>query len=413
MSTMYQEYRDRVFSKGTTKTKRDYVNKKVRESIDSLIQNSQYGFTITVNDQEHDVAILSTSSTQDYEKANIIAHNEVGLDRGSLFKWNNEYWIILQKMFRPEQPGFNGYAYRCTGELKWIDKNGKLWVRPGYISSGRTTNSLTYTPDVNYKFDNVFMHDTDWSMIAAVQQDLTLHNEMRFIIKGHAYRVTNIDNVSIDNVSILSMVDDKLKDSDLVYDENNNYVGIADFKKYEYALRTDLKEYNLFAGDVQELGVTVTHSGIVVDEELVYTSLDPNVLEIDGNKVIGRGIGQTQIICSLAKNPEIKMIIDVNVQDTHPEEVEIIPYIEGPDYILWNDKATFTLSGANGTFLEPEWHTAVKHDPVIINENSITLSIKDKYAGTITVRCQVEGYEEPIEKDVLIKTTIGGSYDYK
>jgi hypothetical protein len=140
---MYQEYRDRVFSKGTTRTKRDYVNKKVRESIDSLIQNSQYGFTISVNDQEHDVAILSTSSTQDYEKANIIAHNEVGLDRGSLFKWNNEYWIILQKMFRPEQPGFNGYAYRCTGELKWIDKNGKLWVRPGYISSGRTTNSLT------------------------------------------------------------------------------------------------------------------------------------------------------------------------------------------------------------------------------------------------------------------------------
>ena len=85
----------------------------------------------------------------------IIAHNEVGLDRGSLFKWNDEFWIILQKMFRPEQPGFNGYAYRCTGELKWIDKDGNLQIRPGYISSGRTTNSLTYTPDVNYKFENI------------------------------------------------------------------------------------------------------------------------------------------------------------------------------------------------------------------------------------------------------------------
>ena len=112
MSTIYQEYRDRVQRKGTTITKRDYVNKKVRESIDSLINDSQYGFPITVNNQEYNVAILSTSSTQDYEKANIIAHNEVGLDRGSLFKWNDEFWIILQKMFRPEQPGFNGYAYR-------------------------------------------------------------------------------------------------------------------------------------------------------------------------------------------------------------------------------------------------------------------------------------------------------------
>ena len=45
--------------------------------------------------------------------------------------------------------------------------------------------------------------------------------------------------------------------------------------------------------------------------------------------MIGRGIGQTQIICSLAKNnPEIKMTIDVNVQDTHPEEVEVIPYMK-------------------------------------------------------------------------------------
>ena len=96
MSTIYQEYRNRVHHKG--KTKRDYVNKKVRESIDSLIEDSQYGFTISVNDKEYDVAILSTSSTQDYEKANIIAHNEVGLDRGSLFKWNDEFWIILQKM---------------------------------------------------------------------------------------------------------------------------------------------------------------------------------------------------------------------------------------------------------------------------------------------------------------------------
>ena len=155
MSITYQEYRDRVQYKG--KNKREYVNNKVRESIDSLINDSQYGFTIKVDGKEHDVAILSTKSTQDYEKANIIAYNEVGLDRGTIFQWNDENWIILQKMFRPEQPGFNGYAYRCTGELKWIDKNGKLQTRPGYISSGRTTNSLTYTPDINYKFDNILL----------------------------------------------------------------------------------------------------------------------------------------------------------------------------------------------------------------------------------------------------------------
>ena len=97
MSTMYQEYRDRVHFKG--KTKRDYVNTKVSESIDSLIQDSQYGFTIEKDGQMYDVAILSTKTSQDYERANVIAHNDVGLDKGSLFKWNDEYWIILHFPF--------------------------------------------------------------------------------------------------------------------------------------------------------------------------------------------------------------------------------------------------------------------------------------------------------------------------
>ena len=116
MLTTYQEYKNRVKYKGSTK--REYVDSKVRESIDSLINDSQYGFTIKKDGADYQVAILSTSSTQDYEKANILAHNEVGLDRGSLFEWNDEKWIVLQKMFRPEQPGFNGNAYRCTGVLK-------------------------------------------------------------------------------------------------------------------------------------------------------------------------------------------------------------------------------------------------------------------------------------------------------
>lgn len=394
MSTIYQEYRNRVHHKG--KTKRDYVNTKVRESIDSLIEDSQYGFTITVNDKEHNVAILSTSSTQDYEKANIIAHNEVGLDRGSLFKWNDDFWIVLQKMFRPEQPGFNGYAYRCTGELKWLDKNGELQIRPGYISSGRTTNSLTYTPDVNYKYDNILLHDTDWSMIAAVQQDLTLHEEMRFIIKGRAYRVTNIDNVSIDNVSILSMVDDKLKDSDDVIN------GIADLGLVEYKLVCPVKTpLNLYGGDITEVPVSVLYRGVVTEEEITFTSEDPSIVEIKNNLMIGRKLGNVNIIASLTKNPHINISIPVSVSEEHKESVEHI-YIEGPDYIVWNGEATFALSNKADAAFEIEWFTGVKHDLPIITNNSVTLKIKDKYAGDIKIKAKTDSLE--LEKTIYIKT---------
>lgn len=391
MSTIYQEYKNRVNYKGSSK--REYVNTKVVESINSLINDSQYGFTIEVNGKKHDVAILSTTSTQDYEKANIIAHNEVGLNRGSLFKWNDEYWIILQKMFRPEQPGFNGNAYRCTGTIKWIDDDGRLHEKQGYISSGRTTNSLTYTPDVNYKYDNIIKHGTDWSMIAAVQYDPLLHEEMRFIIKGKAYRVTNIDNVSIDNVSILSMVDDNLLDSDDIINE------VAGNSKY--VLRLDVESpIKLYAGDVKNIPVSVIYNGRPTEEKVIYTSLDKNILDISKNNMIGRGIGQTKVLCTLEKNKLVNLEIEVNVTDEHITDTEDY-FIEGPDTIEWNSNTTYMLSNKDNAIFEVEWLTKVKHS-VEWSDNSVTISIKDKYSGSIIIRATYEG--KTIEKTVIIQT---------
>ena len=266
MLTQLEEYKNRVQFKG--KTKREYVKTKVEESIDDLINNSQYGFTIKIGDKEHEVAILSTKTTQEYEAANIIAKLDVGLDKGTIFNWDNNEWIVLKKMFRPEQPGFNGIAYRCTGYLKWIDEETEeLHIQPAYIRSGRITNALGVTPDKNQKFDNIYMHDTDWNMMAATQQNLDFHPEMRFIIKGQAYRVTNVDNVSVDNVSVLSFVDDRLLDTD---DRIN---GIAYKDVYIYTLESGLNsDVKMYAGDIMELPIVTKKQGKVVNEEIVFTS---------------------------------------------------------------------------------------------------------------------------------------------
>lgn len=410
MSTTFQEYKNRVHFKGVTK--RDYVNTKVRESIDSIIEDSQYGFEIEVLTYSMDdvtgehketrtpaqAAILSTKSTQDYERANIITYNEVGLDRGSLIEWDSSKWIILQKMFRPEQPGFNGYAYRCTGELKWIDDNGTLQVRPGYISSGRTTNSLTYTPDVNYKFDNIVLHDTDWSMIAAIQQDLTIHNEMRFIVKGKAYRVTNIDNVSIDNVSILSMVDDKLLDSDMIFDDGT---GVA--AKMDYEIKLNIEEpLRLFAGEIRQIPVTVTRDGIIVDEYVSLTSLHPEIVEVDGTTLVGRGVGEAKVICALKRNPLVTKTIQLFVTEEQPEPETPQFFIEGSDAIEWNTNASYTLSDDQVAEWEVEVFSKVKHTITYLEGRGVNIAIKDKYAGTIVVTAILG--DTVISKEILIQT---------
>ena len=400
MSTRYEEYKERVHFKGNTK--REYVKTKVAESIESLINDSQYGFVISVynkNDKtytDHDVAILSTKTTQEYEAANVIAPLAVGLEKGTLFKWEDNDWILLKKMFRPDQPGFNGIAYRCTGFLKWIDKNTKeLHIQPAYIRSGRITNALGVTPDVNRVFDNIIMHDTDWNMMAATQQNLDLHPEMRFILNGQAYRVTNVDNVSIDNVSILSLVDDKLLDTDDIIN------GIAYADVYEYTLRNKLTEdTKLYAGDVMTLPIVVLKDGIEVEEDIVLTSSDPSIIEIQGDKLIGRGLGTAIVTVALVRNDTIKLEIPIEVSEEHTTQ-EVQLYIEGDDYIEWNTSQTYYLSDKSEATFSVEAYSKVRKE-ISFTENSVTISIKDKYSGTFVISAETP--QGTIEKTVYIRT---------
>lgn len=400
MSTRYEEYKDRVHYKGNSK--REYVKTKVKESIDSLIKDSQYGFTISVYNKDdktytdHEVAILSTKATQEYEAANVIAPLEIGLEKGALFRWDENDWILLKKMFRPDQPGFNGIAYRCTGFLKWIDKDTKeLHIQPAYIRSGRITNAVGVTPDVTRIFDNIRMHDTDWNMVAATQKKLDFHPEMRFIINGQAYRVSNVDNVSIDNVSILSLVDDKLLDTDDIIN------GIAYDDVYEYTIKNKLTDdTKLYAGDVMELPVLVLRNGVEVDEDVILTSSDESIIQVDGRRLIGRGLGTAIINVALALNNTISIDIPIEVSEEHTQQ-EVKLYITGDDYIEWNSSQTYMLSDGSPATFEVETLSKIRKE-ISFTENSATISIKDKYSGTFIISADTA--QGRVEKTVYIRT---------
>lgn len=394
MSNLYEEYRNRVHYKG--KNKREYVKTKVEESIQGLIYDSQYGFTISLNGEEKDVAILSTKTTQEYEAANIIAPLDVGLDKGVVFDWDNNNWIILKKMFRPDQPGFNGIAYRCTDYLKWIDKDTQeLHVQPAYIRSGRITNALGVTPDKNQVYDNIIMHDTDWNMMAATVQNLDFHPEMRFIIKGQAYRVTNVDNVSIDNVSILSFVDDKLLDTD----DTVNMIAYNDV--YGYSIQNHFNEdIYMFVDDIKEMPLTVLKDGIQVKEDIILESLNPDIVETNGSKMIGRGLGTATIRCALAKNNTIFIDVVVHVVEEHVEQEEKV-FIEGNDYIEWNTSEEYFLSDKSNAAFSVETNSKIRKE-IEFTDNSVKISIKDKYAGSFVISCVTPNGE--ISKTVYIRT---------
>ena len=83
------------------------------------------------------------------------------------------------------------------------------------------------------------------------------------------------------------------------------------------------------------------------------------------------------------------------------EDTEEI-YIEGPDFIEWNNSATYKLSNEADAEFEVEWFSKIKHDMPIFTNNSVTIKIKDKYSGDIKITANTNG--QIIEKTVYIKT---------
>jgi len=400
MSNRYAAYKERVHFKGATK--REYVKNKVKESIESLIHDSQYGFTINIDGRDEEVAILSTKTTQEYEAANVIAPLEVGLDKGTIFTWDSNNWIVLKKMFRPDQPGFNGIAYRCNGYLKWIDeKTEELRIQPAYIRSGRITNALGVTPDKNQTYDNIIMHDTDWNMMAATPANLALHPEMRFIIKGQAYRVTNVDNVSIDNVSILSFVDDRLLDTDDAV-EMIAYNDVYGYKLYN-KMTEDLK---MFVGDIKELPIVVLYDGKPVQEPIKLESNNPSVIEVSGNRLIGRGIGDAIITARLVKNDTITLELPITIGEEHVVQEEQL-YIDGNNYIEWGTSEVYTMSDQKSYDFEVEIQSKIRNTIEYLKDengavNGVKISVEDKYSGKILISCNTP--QGLITKTVYIRT---------
>ena len=401
MLNHYEEYKKRVHFKGSTK--RAYVKTKVEESIEALINDSQYGFTIKINGEDKEVAILSTKTTQEYEAANIIAPLNVGLEKGVVFNWDKNNWIVLKKMFRPDQPGFNGVAYRCNGELKWIDPTTQeLIIQPAYIRSGRITNALGVTPDKNQVYDNIIMHDTDWNMMAATPANLKLHPEMRFIIKGQAYRVTNVDNVSIDDVSILSFVDDRLLDTD------DTVEMIAYNDEYGYRLVNKMTDdVQMYVGDIKKLPLIVLFEGKTVQEDFWLESSDPTIVEVSNNTLIGRGSGEVTITAHLKKNDTITTAIKVKVGGEHIKQEKQL-YIEGNDYIDWDTSEEYYMSDKGIYNFAVDVQSKIRHTEEVITDDAgnsigVKINIKDKYSGKIVITCETET-QGTITKTVYIRT---------
>lgn len=355
---------------------KEYVKNQVRTNLDTFLEKSQYGMDVSIYNIDTEewnpnrIGIMTGAMTDIRDEVLVLSKIDV-LKMGTLFKWDNEYWVVVKREARVIKESFYGTAYRCNVDLKWVDKEGNLRTQKAY-AKGRGMSSILV--ENKYTDPPVMAREVDTPITVITQRNLSLEQDMRFLFNGQPYRVTFVDNLSTDGTTILGMYDDILQDGDDV--ENN----IANYnRRYELRLNFD-SDVILEVGKPFEVNYEVFKNGEITDKkDIVLTVEDPNDVSITGNVITPLVAKDIVVKVSLKDN---ELIYKEFVIHSGDEWIKDNIYIIGPDTIVWNGSAEYYLNNNEDAEFVPTFPSKVKGTYKTTN-NSITISIKDKYSGTI------------------------------
>ena len=355
---------------------KEYVKNQVRTNLDTFLEKSQYGMDVSIYDIDSEdwnpnrIGIMTGAMTDIRDEVLVLSKIDV-LKMGTLFKWDNEYWVVVKREARVIKESFYGTAYRCNVDLKWVDKEGNLRTQKAY-AKGRGMSSILV--ENKYTDPPVMAREVDTPITVITQRNLSLEQDMRFLFNGQPYRVTFVDNLSTDGTTILGMYDDILQDGDDV--ENN----IANYnRRYELRLNFD-SDVILEIGKPFEVNYEVFKNGEITDKkDIVLTVEDPNDVSITGNVITPLTAKDIVVKVSLKDN---ELIYKEFVIHSGDEWIKDNIYIIGPDTIVWNGSAEYYLNNKEDAEFVTTFPSKVKGTYKTTN-NSITISIKDKYSGTI------------------------------
>ena len=363
---------------------KDYVKNQVRTNLDTFLEKSQYGMDVSIYNIDTEewnpnrIGIMTGAMTDIRDEVLVLSKIDV-LKMGTLFKWDNEYWVVVKREARVIKESFYGTAYRCNVDLKWVDKEGNLRTQKAY-AKGRGMSSILV--ENKYTDPPVMAREVDTPITVITQRNLSLEQDMRFLFNGQPYRVTFVDNLSTDGTTILGMYDDILQDGDDV--ENN----IANYnRRYELRLNFD-SDVILEVGKPFEVNYEVFKNGEITDKkDIVLTVEDPNDVSITGNVITPLTAKDIVVRVSLKDN---ELIYKEFVIHSGDEWIKDNIYIIGPDTIVWNGSAEYYLNNNEDAEFVPTFPSKVKGTYKTTN-NSITISIKDKYSGTIKLVVMTAG----------------------
>ncbi len=203
------DYFERVYKPrnehNITSDKNQVVAKGIRQ-FERYLYRAATKETIVYNEQELLVSIQTTSQDEVGQRSEkiILAPLDTGLGVGSIFEWGDDNWLILtvEKLSIPTH--IKGKIRYCNHVLKWY--NGPTLLEcPAHvitnrgvgIDEGTTGGLITVEPSLVIVAIVPYTDDTS-----------SIKRDQRFIIDSVPARVTSIDDVSVQQLRIITMKED-------------------------------------------------------------------------------------------------------------------------------------------------------------------------------------------------------------
>ena len=285
--------------------------------------------------------IILTSKDKEYQKIMFLnVANDIAIQIGDIMNWtlddgNVEKWLLIQEEKKVNGTYRTFWIVRCNYLMKWIDAQGHLQESWSYFVSSlsdkikgnfRTWHSLI-TPQPN-KYAELLM------------PRYPIQRATNFIVEEESWNVIEYDHTSVPGLIYISLTENKINS---IYDDvNNNIADLDKLAKYEILLPDG--EQNFSVGEVINPTFTLTKNGVPFNADIELLSNNKKLVKNVNGELIASAEGTADIIVKLKDYPEIQKTFSINITSI---QMEFSAYINGPDIIRLDRKATYHLQGTS------------------------------------------------------------------
>lgn len=239
---------------------------------------------------------------------------------GTRYRFDDNIWIVFATK-NLKVSSSSVYVYRCNNTLNTQDKYGNIHREPCYMDYKLNETQLSQEDmmEVPNGRLNLICQVNQWTKDWDVGKRFILGKDVYKIRYRAKYeRNRTFDENSVTVAQFYVNYDNK--------QVNDNFdLQIADYLDNRYAISCDDEITNV-AGYLNKLPVQVTHNDVVVDEPLLFTTTDSDVVSIDelGNYTLDSA-GNAQIVVQMKNNLACTKYVNVVVGDKAVDNIELIP----------------------------------------------------------------------------------------